>query len=457
MKNVSFFLLILFISVLSVSAQNQRSIKEHLKPSLKVDVITLDTMPSALYQHYFGSLDSLNNDTVPMRYIESDPDYYRLFIPIAFYYSPIEEVSNMKWAFQMPDTLPELGKTLLHYDTIPFTKTANAKSFVNRALLSLYLANPTCIVTTEGRIMSRNAFREDVRVKMSSEAKVMKLFQPEKVNEDVGEARVIIHKPNWWVTGGSGSLQMTQNYISGNWYKGGESTNSVLGNLQLYANYNDKEKIQFENLLEVKMGFNTVASDTVRQYRINTDVFRVYSKLGVQAASKWYYTISSELNTQFFNNYKTNTNTVVSSFLAPANFIFSIGMDYKLKNKKINLSVLMSPASYNLRYVGNSKVDETHFGLDEGKKVLHTVGSKLESTLVWTIIPSVKLNSRLYYFTNYEKVEAEWENTFNFVLNRYLSTKLFVHARYDDGSKRGEGKSYFQLKELLSFGINYTW
>nr|WP_320058540.1 DUF3078 domain-containing protein [uncultured Bacteroides sp.] len=456
MKNI--YILLLFSIVFSSSVAAQRTYKTAKKGTIRsIDTTGRDTTHSLLYQHYFGQLDSLNNDTVSMRFIESDPDYYRLFVPIAYYYSPIRQASEMRWTFQMPSTLPDIGSGLLTYNESSFTKTERANRMVNNVLLKLYVTHPEVVTTTENSIMRRKVFREDIKVRMSSEAKVMKLFKPEGVKEDVGRAEMFIRKPNWWTTGGSGSLQITQNYISGNWYKGGESTNSVLGNLNLYTNYNDREKIQFENLLEAKFGFNTVPSDTVREYRINTDAIRLYSKLGIQAASKWYYTISGEFNTQFARNYKTNSNTVVSAFMAPANFILSIGMDYKLKTKKVNLSVFISPGTYNLRYVGSSDVDETNFGLDEGKSVLHDVGSKLQTTLSWTIMPSVVLDSRLYYFSNYKKVEAEWENTFNFVLNRYLSTKLFVHARFDDGSKPSEGSSYFQLKELLSFGINYTW
>jgi len=252
-------------------------------------------------------------------------------------------------------------------------------------------------------------------------------------------------------------LQFTQNYISSNWYKGGESSNSMLSQLQLNAYYDDKERLEFDNKLELRLGFITARSDTVHKYKPNSDMFRLSSKLGIKAIQKWYYTIYTEFNTQFFTNYKTNTNDKQSAFMSPANLILSIGMDYKLNKKKVNVSMFISPLSYNLRYVGSNDVDPTAFGLKKDKKVLHDYGSKLQNSLKWTIIPSVVWESRFSYFTNYSKVEAEWENTFNFVLNRYLSTKLFVHARFDDGVKRKDDHSYFQLVELLSFGLNYKW
>jgi hypothetical protein len=425
----------------------------------KENILCENTAPSALYQHYFGQLDSLNNDTVPVREIILDPDYYRLFIPLAYYNAPIKQVSKTNRKFQVPaNTLPEINSEYLNVDTCKFKKTRRINETVNRILIQLYVTRPDLVVTTEDRIMSLRSYREE-KMTVTPKTSVIQLFKPEEVKEDVGKVNFLVRKPNFWYSGGEGSLQITQNYISDNWYRGGESNHALLSNLRLFANYNDKEHLQFENILEMKLGFNTVSSelDTIRTYRIDTDVFRLSSKLGLQAFLTWYYTLSGEFNTQLLHNYRANTKDVVSAFMSPGNVALSAGMDYKLRQKAVTLSVIVSPFSYNCRWVTNSKIDETRFGLKEGKHSLEDFGSKVQSTFSWRIISTITLDSRFYYFTDYDKVESELENTLNFVLNRYFSTKLFVHYRFDDNVKRKEDNSYFQTKELLSFGMNYKW
>ncbi|NDV65111.1 DUF3078 domain-containing protein [Bacteroides sp. 224] len=447
---------LLTITILSLSSVGGQNLVGALDDGIDKAELKEDTVPSLLYQFYFGNLEELNKD--PYRYLDIQPDpyYYRLFVPMTFYHSPMNRLSESLWKPEPIATLPSLTDELLPLDDSKFAKSERVGKQVDRVLMDLYLTHPELVRQNEDQIMSRKVYQAEV-LKEAPKTSILSLFKPDAPTTEFNGADIVIQKPNFWTIGGNGSLQFTQNYISTNWYKGGESAHSLLGNVLLFGNYNDQNKIQFENSLEVKLGFNTVSSDTIRKYRINTDLLRLYSKLGVQAAKNWYYTVSMEVNSQLFNNYKKNTDVKVSSFLAPANLIASIGMDYKLKKKKIDLSVFISPIAYNLRYVGDKDVDETKFGLEKGDKTMYDFGSKLQSNMTWKIIPSVTLTSRLYYFTSYEKVEAEWENTFDFILNRYLSTKLFVHTRFDDGAKRVEDKSYFQLKELLSFGINYKW
>ncbi len=423
---------------------------------IEEDTVRMDTV-SILYEQLLGQLNYLNDPATPPRYIPLNPDYYRLFLPFTYYGSPIAGLSEMKWT---PEEILPVATTKvqqLAVDTLAFTAKERANAQVDRALMAAYLDNPRRVVMTEEEVMNVKTFKDNIDKEASSRPSVLKLTGKSKTRGVTEEADPIIHKPNWWTTGGSGSLQMTQNYVSENWYKGGESTQSVLATLQLFANYNDREKIQWETLLDAKLGFSSSPSDEYHDYLVNTDQLRLYSKLGVQAAKNWYYTVSTELKTQFVDNYKTNSESVSSAFLAPLEWTSSVGMDFKLKRKKYELSVFMAPLTYMLTYVDGSKVNVTSFGLEEGKRSKHDFGSQIQPTLKWTIIPAITLESRLDFKTSYKWTRVEWENTFNFLLNRYLSTKLYVHARYDDSSAPKSGSSYFQLKELLSFGINYKW
>ena len=417
----------------------------------KVDTLSL------LYEKNLGVLDYLNDPNTPERYIVSDSKYFRLFLPFTFYYSPMAQISQLTW---MPSAQKSgadtLTQRLLPFDTQPFKSINRTNEVVNRALLAAYVECPKQVILTEDEIMLGPTYEDDIQKEASSKPSVIKLIKKKHldINEEAG---VIIRKPNWWVTSGNGSVQFSQNSISKNWYKGGESSNAVLINLLLKANYNDRERVEWENLLEIKTNVNSAPSDTCHNFLVTSDQLRLYSKLGIKAVSKWYYTISTEMKTQILNSYGTNSMNLKAAFLAPFDWSTSIGMDYKLEHKKYKLSVFLAPFTHTMRYVGNNKVDETKYGLDEGASVKHDFGSQIQTNFSWTIIPSIKFATRLDYLTIYRWVRAEWETNIDFILTRFLSAKLYVLARFDDSTKPRVGDNYLQATETLGFGFNYSW
>jgi hypothetical protein len=102
-------------------------------------------------------------------------------------------------------------------------------------------------------------------------------------------------------------------------------------------------------------------------------------------------------------------------------------------------------------------VNPSQFNVEAGKRRASLFGSEITANVTWKIRDNLTYRTKFDYFTTYEKVIMNWENTFEFKFNRYLSTKVFLHGRFDDGVKlTDDNRTYFQFKEMLTFGLSYT-
>lgn len=275
---------------------------------------------------------------------------------------------------------------------------------------------------------------------------------------DFGDFHIHIRRPNFWTFRGSFSTQFMQYYVSDNWYKGGDNHVSMLGALNLEANYDNKQKLTFSNKLETKLGFQTSPSDTYHKFKTNADLLRLTDKLGLQATKRWYYTVMLQSWTQFYKSYKSNSDNVASDFMSPFESVLSVGMDYKLQKKRVNLTATLSPAAANLKYCDRTSIVKNH-GIDEGKHVRYNLGSTVTVNMTLKFCDQINWVTRLYAFYDYqEHLKAEWENTINLKVNKYLSTKLFLYPRFDNNvAKKNPDDSYFQFNEYLSVGLDLNF
>jgi hypothetical protein len=263
-----------------------------------------------------------------------------------------------------------------------------------------------------------------------------------------------------WTSKGNSKLQLSQTYISPNWSKGGESNMAGLASFYYELNYNNLNNVRFNNSFEVKVGLNTVNSDSLRDFNISTDQIRFVSNLGVKMYNNWYYSLSGEFLSQSLNNYKKNTMILKSSFLSPAKLFISLGVDYKKSDRKLgyDFSMVLSPLTYKMNYLlDNVNLNPTSYGIEAGKHFGHELGSKVSANMNWKLTDKVYWRSKMYYFTDFKYQDSEWENTLDIGINNYFATQIFVLTKLDDRLKRNPGEPLLQMQELFSFGLTYRW
>ena len=261
-----------------------------------------------------------------------------------------------------------------------------------------------------------------------------------------------------WKMSFSSNIQLSQIYVSKNWYQGGNSSLNLLSDQLFTFNYNDPSgKLLFENLAQWKFNLTTSAEDTVHSVRVSEDLFQINSKFGYKAFGKWYYSASMQFKTQLLTNYAANSTVKEAEFLSPGELNVGLGLSYSYayeKPVKLSHTLTLAPLSYNLRFVALPGIDPTKFGIESGN-VRQDFGSSLDYTLNWEIRYNIHWMSHIYAFTNYKNVTFEWTNALDFSFSTYFSARLYLDLRYDNSVAPHPDLGFWQIKELLSVGFSY--
>ena len=339
-------------------------------------------------------------------------------------------------------------------------KSDDTQTAIDRVMMNIYLNHPELVAKSEKVLNKAGAIDKEIKAPIKNKEKfVSKAEDNPGYDENFNmPVEIVVKKPNFWKYSGDYYLQMLQNYVSSNWYKGGESNYSMVASVTMQANYNNKQKVKFDNKLEMKLGFQTSRGDTLHSFKTSEDLIRYTGKLGLQASKKWYYSLQLIAYTQFMRGYKSNDSNVYSDILSPLNINLSVGMDYAVEwfNKRLTGTMHLAPLAYNFKYVGR-KALATRYGLKEGEHTLNDFGSECTIDLTWAFTNAIKWKTRLYGYTTYKRAEIEWENTLSFQFNKYITSNIFVYPRFDDGAKRDKDHGYWQLKEYMSIGFAYSF
>lgn len=336
------------------------------------------------------------------------------------------------------------------------------ESVIENMLVDLYRTAPSMVQMTEEELRSEKSVPAQEVTVSAPLLDFKKLDIPTDVT---GGMKTTVTKPNYWKFSGRTSLTFTQNFISENWYQGGESNYAMLATIDLDMNYNDNDRISWTNHFDLDLGFATSQADTLHSFRTNTDKLRLESTFGYKIVKSLDLAAKLKVESQMLPNYPVNTHDFISNCLAPLDANASIGLNFKPNLGNFKLEVFLAPLSaYNFRYVHYNRLagslginDDNGFDLGRGR-ARQDFGTQLVVTVpTYQLTSFLDVYSRLEYYTNYQRAFFQWETKFNVALSKYFTASLMLNARFDDSVNMHDEWKFWQLKELFTLGVAYAW
>lgn len=289
-------------------------------------------------------------------------------------------------------------------------------------------------------------------------------------------------KQKYWRVKGSNTLDLSQRHYTDNWKNQGSGTTQVNSLQRLDIIYR-KDRIEFSHWTEWRLDIqrlslsNSDEDAKKSELILNEDYLRTYNKLGLDAfVKKWSYILTVDIKTPLFiKKDKNDKSKKVATLFSPLELNVGLGASYSNEwksktnpNRSSKLIIDASPLSMQWKYVGSDGVWENnkHGVVYEDERASDRrytkteLGSTVIATLDFKINGYTSIYSRNKFFTNYHKTLFECENTLNFRLNRFLSTKLYYYLVYDDGvgfAKKDPYWKYFSFTDEIRFGMSFSW
>jgi len=282
---------------------------------------------------------------------------------------------------------------------------------------------------------------------------------------------------SYWKTGGVMGLNFSQASYT-NWAAGGQNSLAGTAYVSLFANFK-KGPSSWDNTLDLAYGKTELGNDRPRK---TDDKIDLSSKYGHTTSNQhWFYSALFNFKSQFDNGYNyPNDSNVISRFMAPGFFVFSLGMDYKLgdyfslfigpvtgKETIVNAPTIANAGGFGVQ---PATYDARGYIITPGKNHLEEYGGYLKAAFKKDIMKNVNLQTKVELFSNYLKnpqnVVVNWEMLIAMKINKYLTASLATQLMYDDkinikilnadGSVQSNGPKV-QFKEILGVGIAYKF
>lgn len=247
-----------------------------------------------------------------------------------------------------------------------------------------------------------------------------------------------------------------------NWAAGGESSMSGVFLINYQANYK-KDSLSWDNYLDLGYGFLKNNNDDLRK---STDRIELNSKLGYKAGGNWNYAGLVTFKSQFapgYNYPRTDGDSSISKFLAPAYINIAFGMDYK----NDYLSLFISPATGKFTIVNDDALSALgSFGVEAGKNFRSEMGGSIRLGIKKEVVKNVTLQTKLDLFSNYfhnpQNIDVDWNFMLNMKVNEWLSANLLTQLIYDDDVKiqdpeTGKSAPMIQFMEMFGVGLSFKF